>query len=55
MGPDLWLAAAQNARAAFQQVVACDQDVIHFVTDMVDATRRVLGQKAVDRAVFAYG
>ena len=53
MGADLGLARAQHPRAGGFQVIARRDDVIDLIADVVDATRRVLFQKAIDRAVIA--
>ena len=53
MGPDFWLAIAQNARASFLEVVARGDDVIDLVADVMDAAGGVLVEKALDRGAFA--
>src|SRR6056297_820033 len=51
MGADLRLSGAQNARAAFLQLVTGGEDVLDLVADVMDAARGVLFEKALDRAV----
>ena len=53
MSADLGLPAAQYARAIFLKVITGRDYILHLVAYMVDATRWVFLEEAVDRAVIA--
>jgi len=53
MRADLRLTPAEHPRAGSEQVIACGDDVIHLIADVMDAARRVLLEKAPDRACIA--
>ncbi len=53
VGTDLGFARSKNPRTGFLKVIARGENVVHLITDVVNAARRVLVQKSLDGAVFA--
>src|SRR6056300_1459165 len=52
MSADFGFTCSQNARAGGLQVVACGDDIVDLITDMVDAAGWVFVQESLNWAVF---